>query len=49
MIRVFNRCKEIEYDEVEYEEPRIIMQRIKELDVDIQKGFAELEALLGGD
>ena len=42
-----NKYKEIEYEEVEYEEPSVIMQRIKELEVDIQKGFAELEALLG--
>ncbi len=42
-----NRYKEIEYDEVEYEEPRVILSKIKELENEILKGIDELEGMIG--
>ncbi|MBE2924150.1 type I restriction-modification system subunit M [Anoxybacillus flavithermus] len=41
-----NKYKEIEYEEVQYEAPSVIIKRIKELENDILKGLGELEDLI---
>ncbi|HBY85870.1 MAG TPA: N-6 DNA methylase [Colwellia sp.] len=41
-----NRYKEVVYEEESYDEPSIILQRIKELQAVMDKGIAELEAML---
>ncbi|PTR48450.1 type I restriction-modification system subunit M [Geobacillus thermodenitrificans] len=41
-----NKYKEIEYEEMEYEAPSVIIKRIKELENDILKGLGELEDLI---
>ncbi|WP_048600807.1 type I restriction-modification system subunit M [Rubeoparvulum massiliense] len=41
-----NRYKEIEYDEVEYEAPKIIIQRIKELEQQILDGLNDIERMV---
>jgi type I restriction enzyme M protein len=41
-----NRYKEVIYEEVKYDEPQVILQRIKELQQAMDKGIAELEAML---
>lgn len=42
-----NRYKEIVHEEVEYEEPRVILSRMRELEKEIVDGLDELERLLG--
>ncbi|MEM6404520.1 MAG: N-6 DNA methylase, partial [Cyanobacteria bacterium P01_D01_bin.116] len=42
-----NRYKEIEYEEVEYEPPKVILQKLRELEDEIRKDLDELEGLLG--
>jgi len=42
-----NRYKETEYEEVHYEDPKVILASIKQLEEEIVEGLAELEALLG--
>ena len=42
-----NRYKEMEYEAVEYDPPKVILERLAELDAEIAKGRAELEGLLG--
>lgn len=42
-----NRYKETEYEEVQYEDPKVILASIKQLEDEIVEGLAELEALLG--
>jgi len=42
-----NRYKETEYEEVHYEDPKVILASIKQLEEEIVEGIAELEALLG--
>ena len=42
-----NSYKEVEYDAVEYDPPKVIMARLSELETEIAKGRAQLEALLG--
>ena len=42
-----NRYKEVEYEEVEYDPPNVILGRLTELEADIAKGREELEGLLG--
>ncbi len=42
-----NRYKEIEYEEVEYEHPRVIMEEIEELEEEIMAGLAELKGMIG--
>ena len=42
-----NRYKEVEYEAVEYDPPKVILGRLAELDEEIAKGRAELEGLLG--
>ena len=42
-----NRYKEVEYDAVEYDAPKVILERLAELEQEIAKGRAVLEGLLG--
>ena len=42
-----NRYKEVEYEEVEYDPPEVILARLKDLDDEIARGRSELEELLG--
>lgn len=42
-----NRYKEIVYEEVEYDPPKVILGRLKELEAEIAKDLDELEAMLG--
>lgn len=42
-----NRYKEIEYEEVEYDPPKVILKRLRELEDDIRKDLDELEGMLG--
>lgn len=44
-----NRYKEIEYEEVEYEHPKVILGRLRELENEINADLDELEKLLSGD
>ncbi|MDY2881926.1 MAG: class I SAM-dependent DNA methyltransferase, partial [Romboutsia timonensis] len=41
-----NKYKEIEYEEVVYDEPSVILGRIKQLEDEITKGLEELERML---
>lgn len=41
-----NKYKEIEYEEVVYDEPRVILNRIKELEKEILQGIEDLERML---
>lgn len=41
-----NRYKEVVYEEVQYEEPQVILKRIKELQQAMDKGITDLEAML---
>jgi type I restriction enzyme M protein len=43
-----NRYKEIEYEEVEYENPKLIIGKIKEMEIEIVKGIEELEEIIKG-
>ena len=42
----FNRYSEIEHDETVYEEPKVILQKLKVLEDKIQSGIAELGSIL---
>jgi len=42
-----NRYKEIEYEEVEYEPPKVILQQLRDLEDEIRKDLDELEGMLG--
>lgn len=44
-----NKYKEVEYEEVEYDSPNEILNRINILEKDIQKGLKELEGLLNAN
>jgi type I restriction enzyme M protein len=41
-----NRYKEVVYEEVHYDPPKVILQRIKELQAAMDKGIADLEVML---
>ncbi len=41
-----NRYKEIEYEEVEYEPPQVILGKLRSLEDEIRRDLAELEAML---
>ena len=41
-----NRYKEMVYDEVEYEEPEVIVEKIRGLEEDILLGLEEIEKLV---
>jgi type I restriction enzyme M protein len=43
----FNGYHEAEDDETVYEEPKVILQKLKEIEDSIQSGIAELEGILG--
>lgn len=43
-----NKYKEIEYEEVVYDAPEVILGRVKELEDQIVKGISELEDMLRG-
>jgi type I restriction enzyme M protein len=43
----FNRYSEVEHDETIYEEPKVIVQKLKILEEKIQQGIAEIEEILG--
>jgi type I restriction enzyme M protein len=42
-----NRYKEVEYEEVEYDPPKVILERLAALEAEIAKEREELEGLLG--
>ncbi|MCM0083935.1 type I restriction-modification system subunit M [Geomonas sp. Red32] len=42
-----NRYKEVEYEAVEHDAPRVILQRLARLEEEISQGVKELEGLLG--
>ena len=42
-----NRYKEVVYEAVEYDPPKVILKRLAELDEEIAKGREELEGMLG--
>lgn len=41
-----NRYKEIEYDEISYDPPKVILKELQALEAEIQAGLAELDSLL---
>ena len=43
-----NKYKEIEYEEVVYDAPEVILGRVKALEDEIVKGISELEEMLRG-
>jgi len=43
-----NRYKEVEYEELEYEDPKEILKKIKEKETEIIKGIEELEEMIKG-
>ncbi|EPY6470570.1 N-6 DNA methylase [Clostridium sporogenes] len=43
-----NKYKEIEYEEVVYDEPKVILERVKKLEKEISKGIDELEKMIEG-
>lgn len=42
-----NRYKEIEYEEVQYDPPKVILQRLRELEDEIRQDLNALEEMLG--
>lgn len=42
-----NRYKEVEYEAVEYDPPKVILERLAKLEVEIAEGRKELEGMLG--
>jgi len=42
-----NRYKEVEYEEVEYDPPKLILERLAKLEEEIAQGRRELEKMLG--
>ncbi|KAJ48740.1 type I restriction enzyme M protein [Clostridium tetanomorphum] len=43
-----NKYKEIEYEEVKYDEPKVILERVKKLEKEITEGLNELERMIEG-
>jgi hypothetical protein len=43
----FNRYAEVGYEEVDYDPPKVILVRLRELEDEIAKDLDELEVLLG--
>jgi type I restriction enzyme M protein len=41
-----NRYKEVEYEDVKYEAPKVIIQRIKELEQQILSGLDDIEGMV---
>ena len=46
MILSINRYKEVVYEEVEYDPPGVILERLAKLEEEIAEGRKELERLL---
>ncbi len=44
-----NRYKEVEYEEIEYEHPLVILGKLRKLEDEINQDWDELETLLNGD
>nr|WP_228054376.1 hypothetical protein [Nodosilinea sp. LEGE 07298] len=42
-----NRYKEIEYEEVTYDPPKVILQKLRDLEDDIRQDLDDLEEMLG--
>lgn len=42
-----NKYKEIEYEEVEYDPPQVIIERIESMEREIQDGLEDLKKILG--
>jgi type I restriction enzyme M protein len=42
-----NRYKEVEYEAVEYDPPKVILERLEKLEAEIDIGRKELERMLG--
>jgi len=42
-----NRYKQIIYDEVKYDPPKVILAEIMKMEKEIQKGLEELDGMLG--
>lgn len=42
-----NRYKEVTYEAVEHEAPKVILDRLEKLETEIAEGRKELEGLLG--
>ena len=42
-----NHYKEVEYEQVEYEAPRVILERLAALEDEITEGRIDLESMLG--
>jgi type I restriction enzyme M protein len=42
-----NRYKEIEYEEVQYDPPKVILQRLRDLEDEIRQDLNALEEMLG--
>lgn len=42
-----NRYKEVEYEEVQYEDPKVILADIRKLEEEILQGIKELEGMIG--
>lgn len=43
-----NKYKEIEYEEVVYDEPKVILERVRKLEEEIKAGIDELERIIEG-
>ncbi|MDU7252022.1 MAG: class I SAM-dependent DNA methyltransferase [Clostridium sp.] len=43
-----NKYKEIEYEEVVYDEPKVILERVRKLEKEITEGIDELERMIEG-
>ena len=43
-----NKYKEIVYEEVKYDEPKVILERVKKLEEEITEGMKELEGMIEG-
>jgi type I restriction enzyme M protein len=41
-----NRYKEVEYEAIEYDPPKVILERLEKLDTEIRKGMQEIERML---
>lgn len=42
----FNRYAEVEHEETDYEEPAVILEKLKDIEIKIQTGIEELEGIL---
>jgi hypothetical protein len=49
LVLSISRYKEIEYEEVRYEKPEVIIEKIEELEGKVLENIEELKWLLNGD